>query len=183
MLRVSVNSERFFPGETIRADFGGGDATKHLSVKKRAFQWKGGNSVNGGFAKDFYRKGNSVKRSGPFSEPPDAEKWKVAVLIPLPQIGLETRRIHKNRCSSRIWFFFLWVLLVFPGKTLRIHKNTPNSRTGLRIGLSLVWFAGATPDVREKVFKPFKVLISAFKVRIFTFKVQTLSAIPLRSLS
>ena len=29
---------------------------------------------------------------------------------------------------------------------LRIHENTPNSRTGLRIGLSLVWFAGATPD-------------------------------------
>ena len=26
-----------------------------------------------GFGKDFYRKGNSVKRSGPFSEPPDSE--------------------------------------------------------------------------------------------------------------
>ena len=32
-----------------------------------------GNSVNEGFAKDFYRKGNSVKRSRPFSEPPDSE--------------------------------------------------------------------------------------------------------------
>ena len=29
--------------------------------------------MNGGFDKDFYRKGNSVKRSGPFSEPPDSE--------------------------------------------------------------------------------------------------------------
>ena len=29
--------------------------------------------VNGGFGKDFYRKGNSVKRSRPFSEPPDSE--------------------------------------------------------------------------------------------------------------
>ena len=28
----------------------------------------------GGFGKDFYRKGNSVKRSGPFTEPPDSEK-------------------------------------------------------------------------------------------------------------
>ena len=45
------------------------------------FQWKkgvfsekgGGNSVNQGFGKDFYRKGNSVKRSGPFTEPPDSE--------------------------------------------------------------------------------------------------------------
>ena len=38
---------------------------------------------------------------------------------------------------------FLWILLVFP---LRIHKNTPNSRTVLQIGISLVWFAGATPE-------------------------------------
>ena len=38
--------------------------------------------MNWGFGKDFYRKGNSVKRSGPFSE-----KWKVAVLIPFPKIS------------------------------------------------------------------------------------------------
>ena len=48
--------------------FGEGDATKHFSVKRG-----GGNSVNEGFGKDIYRKGNSVKRSGPFSEPPDSE--------------------------------------------------------------------------------------------------------------
>ena len=60
---------------SIRADFWGGDATKHFSVKKGVFSEKGGcNSVNGGFGKDFYRKGNSVKSSGPFSEPPDSEK-------------------------------------------------------------------------------------------------------------
>ena len=29
--------------------------------------------MNEGFGKDFYRKGNSVKRSGRFSEPPDSE--------------------------------------------------------------------------------------------------------------
>ena len=39
------------------------------------------------FGKDFYRKGNSVKRSGPFSEPPDSENRKVAVLIPFPKIS------------------------------------------------------------------------------------------------
>ena len=62
-------------GFSIRADFEEGDATKHFSVKKGVFSEKGGgNSVNGGFGKDFYRKGNSVKRSGPFSEPPDSEK-------------------------------------------------------------------------------------------------------------
>ena len=30
--------------------------------------------MNRGFGKDFYKKGNSVKRSRRFSEPPDAEK-------------------------------------------------------------------------------------------------------------
>ena len=29
--------------------------------------------MNEGFGKDFYRKGNSVKSSGPFSEPLDSE--------------------------------------------------------------------------------------------------------------
>ena len=72
----------------IRADFWAGDPTKHFSVKKRGFQWKGGrDSVNEGFGKDFYRKGNSVKRSGPFSEPPDSENWKVADQIHFPKIS------------------------------------------------------------------------------------------------
>ena len=33
----------------------------------------GGNSVNEGFSRDFFRKGNSGKSSGSFSEPPDSE--------------------------------------------------------------------------------------------------------------
>ena len=33
--------------------------------------------MNGGFGKDFYRKGNSVKRSGRFSEPPDPKGPKI----------------------------------------------------------------------------------------------------------
>ena len=42
--------------------------------KKGFFSEKGGgNSVNEVFGKDFYRKGSSVKRSEPFSEPPDSE--------------------------------------------------------------------------------------------------------------
>ena len=58
----------------FRADFGEGDATKHFSVKIGLFSEKGGgSSVNGGFGKDFYRKGNSVKRFGRFSEQPDSE--------------------------------------------------------------------------------------------------------------
>ena len=58
----------------IGADFWEGDATKHFSVKKRVFSEKGGaNSVNEGFGKDFYQKGNSVKTFGRFIEPPDSE--------------------------------------------------------------------------------------------------------------
>ena len=60
--------------KVIRADFWEGDATKHFSVKKRFFSEKGGgNSANEGFGKAFDRKDNSVKRSGPFSEPADSE--------------------------------------------------------------------------------------------------------------
>ena len=60
---------------TFGADFWEGDATKHFSVKKKGFfSEKGaGNSVNEGFGKAVYRKGTSVKRSGPFSEPLDSE--------------------------------------------------------------------------------------------------------------
>ena len=59
-----------------------------FNEKQGLFSEKGGgNSVNEGFGKDFYRKGNSVKRSGRFSEPPDSEKWKIAVLIPFPKIS------------------------------------------------------------------------------------------------
>ena len=47
--------------------------TKHFSDKKGFFSEKGGgDSVNQGFVKDFYRKGNSVKKFGPFIEPPDS---------------------------------------------------------------------------------------------------------------
>ena len=59
----------------FRAVFWEGDATKHISVKKKGFfsEKGGGNSVNQAFGKDFYRKGNSVNRFGPFIEPPDSE--------------------------------------------------------------------------------------------------------------
>ena len=54
--------------------FGKGMRRSTFQWKKRVFQRKGGgNSVNEGFGKDFYRKGNSVKSFGPFTEPPDSE--------------------------------------------------------------------------------------------------------------
>ena len=57
--------------DTVRPDFGRGCDE---ALKKRIFSEKGGgNSVNLGFGKDLYRKGDSVKRFGPFTEPPDSE--------------------------------------------------------------------------------------------------------------
>ena len=46
--------------------------------------------MNEGFGKDFHRKGDSVKRSGPFSEPPDSENLFFAVPSPSPQNQLLT---------------------------------------------------------------------------------------------
>ena len=52
-------------------------------MKKGVFSEKGGgNSVNQGFGKDFYRKGNSVKRFGPFTEPPDSQTEKLLSYSP-----------------------------------------------------------------------------------------------------
>ena len=75
-------------------------------MRRSIFQWKkgffsekgGGNSVNEGFGKDFYSKGNSVKSFGPFTEPPDSENWKVAVLIPFPKISSYK---DLSRCSLK----------------------------------------------------------------------------------
>ena len=57
----------------IEAEFGEGDATKQKSVKKSAFSLNARHSVNDGFCKEFFRKGNSLKRSGRFHELLDSE--------------------------------------------------------------------------------------------------------------
>ena len=61
---INVSLSRFLGRGSDEALFSG---KKGFSVKR------GRDSVNEGFGKDFYRKGNSVKRSGPFSEPRDSE--------------------------------------------------------------------------------------------------------------
>ena len=49
----------------------GSACDEELFSEKNVISEKGrSHSVNEGFGKDLYRKGNSVKRSGPFSEPP-----------------------------------------------------------------------------------------------------------------
>ena len=67
-IRVFALSSRFWAG----------DATKHFQKRMWFFNEEGGrHSVNEGFGEDFYRKGNSVKRSGPFNEPQDSETEKL----------------------------------------------------------------------------------------------------------
>ena len=79
-------SEQTRRNSGLGADFGNGMRRSTFQWKKRFFREKGGgNSVNEGFGQDFHRKGDSVKRFGPFTEPPDSENWKVAVLIPFPR--------------------------------------------------------------------------------------------------
>ena len=62
---------------------------------------------------------------------------------------LAKKKNSQIRWSSRIWGVFVNSPCFFLRKNTPnsvSHKNTPNSRTGLRIGPSLVWFAGATPE-------------------------------------
>ena len=44
--------------------------------------------MNERFGKDFYRKGNSMKRSEPFSEPPDSENCKLLSSSPSRESAL-----------------------------------------------------------------------------------------------
>ena len=64
--------------------------------------------MNEGLGMDFYRKGKSVKRSGPFSEPPDSENGTVAVLIPFPKISSYSRALQRGKS-----FFFRGILVLF----------------------------------------------------------------------
>ena len=72
-----------------------------------------------GVWEDFYGKGNSVKRSGPFNEPPDSENWKVAGLIPFPNINsyslsLSARiRDDPNTTTTIFEFIFMAPFLFF----------------------------------------------------------------------
>ena len=82
----TVHQIKFFHCLNQSRNLGRGCDEALFSEKKGILSEKGGgNSVNQGFGKDFYRKGDSVKRFGPFTEPPDSENWKVAVLIPFPK--------------------------------------------------------------------------------------------------
>ena len=113
-------------------------------MRRSTSQWKkgffsekgGGNSVNKGFGKDLYSKGNSAKRSRPFSEPPDSENWKVAVLIPFPKISsywqkkpgtpfLGTTRETKTPFLATFWV--AWGGLKWPKSGLKVAYSVPKA--------------------------------------------------------
>ena len=81
--------------------------------------------MNEGFGKDFHRKGNSVKRSGPFAEPPDSENKKVAVLIPFSKISSYDRPSLTKEgdvALARGFRFGFWGL---PGRSSDFWSVTP----------------------------------------------------------
>ena len=73
----------------------GGDEAL-FSEKKRVFQWKGGRQ----FSEWGVSTGEAIqlKRSRRFSEPPDSEKWKVAVLLPFPTVHPPYHPLIDNHC-------------------------------------------------------------------------------------
>ena len=66
--KPEFSRQPLIPTQTNLSRFLGRGCDEALfSAEKGFFSEKGGgNSVNEGFGKDFYKKGNSVKRSGPF---------------------------------------------------------------------------------------------------------------------
>ena len=131
-------------------------------MRRSTSQWKkgvfssekgGGNSVNQGFGKDFYQRGNSVKRSGPFSEPPDSENWKVAVLIPFPKISsyymLVLLKAQLGEPFLGILIFFLCFFHHVFGKTGSYPKGPKIEKIqdrppGLKFSIEIEIFKRAT---------------------------------------
>ena len=61
-------------------------------------------SVNEGIGKAFYRKDNSVKRSGPFSEPQDSEKRTFSTVS---KLVVHCKRRGSEKCTFLGVFDFL----------------------------------------------------------------------------
>ena len=79
-------------------------------MRRSTFQWKklvfgdkgGGNSVNQGFGKDFFTKGNSVKSFGPFSEPLDSANCvKLLSSFPSQKSALSFCRVQLHARENR----------------------------------------------------------------------------------
>ena len=62
-------------------------------------------SVNEGFGEEFYRKGHSVRRFGPFSEPTDSENLFILCASP-SQISGPTRALRPSFSQSHLFYYF-----------------------------------------------------------------------------
>ena len=82
--------------------FGKGMRPSRNQWRKAPFHWMGSrHSVNEGTGKEFYRKGNSLKRFRPFSESPDSKNWNLLRSSP-SQITAPTNRV--NLFLANKWF-------------------------------------------------------------------------------
>ena len=70
--------------------------------------------MNEGFGKDFYRKGNSVKRFGPFSEPPGSETEKLRSKSTSQKSALKKIPVG-DTCLSAFWNISLGNVIGGPG--------------------------------------------------------------------
>ena len=87
---------------------------------------------------------------------------------------------HQNDCILLFWGFHFLTIASAVTNTSLIHNLFKFSSYKMGASMNSPFFA--TSILRKRFLKTFKVQISSFN-RILAFKVQALSAIPLRSLS
>ena len=85
ILKVSIYKSTYFRSRFLRRGCDEPIFSETCFFQKKRVR----HSMNEGFGKDSYKKGSSMKRCGPFNEPPKkyAVLRKVAVLIPFPKIS------------------------------------------------------------------------------------------------
>ena len=84
----------------LESSFGKGMRRSRNQWRAAPFHWMGyRHSVNEGIGKEFYRKGNSVKRFRPFSESPDSKHWKFLCSSP-SRISAPTEEGNVDKMSE-----------------------------------------------------------------------------------
>ena len=142
------------PAEKNRS-FGKGIRRSKNQWRTAPFHWMGcRHSVNEGIGKEFYRKGNSLKRFRPFSESLDSKYWNFLRSSP-SQISTPTEKCQISKRNVIIWFRTQF-------KTHRVLQGVPPR------GAQLYFSFSSAPDP----------LFKASKAPFLTFRVATPSGAP-----
>ena len=117
----------------LEPSFGKGTRRSRNQWREAPCHWMGSrHSVNGGVGKEFYRKGNSVKRFRPFSESPDSKNWNLVRSSPsqISQLLPETPRQLDTLLGKHFWstfdhFWLFWLLYhcTRPAGLQSLHKE------------------------------------------------------------